>query len=128
VAEIDEELAAWRRTVDSKFVSIDGKLLHLEGGHVRITDGLIENTRITKETKESVDTLVVSLGPLAEFINEGRSTGVFTKKLYLLLKWIIWAFVVPITILYIVIYGFMHHGTAPEWAKTIWQIWKNVGQ
>lgn len=117
---IDEELAEWRKHVDSK-------LLHLEGGHARISDGLQENTKLTREVKESVDKLVVSLGPLPDFIREGQTTSQFLKKIYLMMKWILLVFVIPLTILYVIVFGFLHHGNAPEWAKTIWQIWKNIG-
>lgn len=120
MAEIDEELATWRKTVDSK-------LLHLEGGHKRISDDLTENTRLTQEVKNSIDKLVESLNPLPEFIKESRTVSAFLHKLYLLAKWILFGFVIPLTIIYVVVFGFFHEGNAPEWAKTIWQIWRSVG-
>lgn len=109
------EWVNWRKTVDAA-------IERLHGGQDRLSDRLELNTKLTLETKQSVETLTTSLGALPAFMNEGQHTFKFVKRLATLAKWLMVLFVLPALVIYALFYGLGHNGHAPEWTRMLWKL------
>lgn len=104
-----EEWLSWRR-------SVDAAIEKLHGGQNRLSDRLELNTKLTQETKISMDELNKSLGGFPAFMSEGHNTFKFVRRLVSLAKWLLVIVVAPVLMLIIVT------GHAPQWVHTLWTL------
>lgn len=102
------ELLTWRDSVNSQ-------LAQLHGGHKRISDEIVKNTKLTAETKNTLDILASNLGDLPLFLSEGRVFFKFATKLMKVAKYILIFVVVPIAGIVAVGYAYANNGTPPHW-------------
>lgn len=95
---------------------MDSALSKLDGGHKRLSDRLEENTALTAQTKQSIDSLQLSLGGFPTFMTEGQQTFKFVKRLVNFVQWLLILFVAPVLGLIILT------GHSPHWVRELWQL------
>ena len=121
------EVASWKTKVTQRFDDIDMEITTLKGGHSRLSDRLEENTKITQSNHEVLKKLDANLGTLSAIIQDGAGFFRFGKRVMVFIKWGFFTLFLPVLVLYVIVYGFGHNGNSPEWAKTLYQIWKSLG-
>lgn len=95
---------------------MDAAVDRLQGGQKRLSDKLEENTRLTLQTKESIDALTAALGGFPIFMQEGQQTFKFVKRLANLAKFMLVFFVAPALALVILT------GHSPHWVRELWHL------